>query len=115
MAGDGGGGYKAGEDAGSGKAEEQKKGHLVPELNYSQQDFSKAVHRLSPDEYGGLVNELELVLRGAALGAGPVVGQVLKGGSGGDAVLFIADGWIIDVATYSAFISGHVISSFAFS
>ena len=73
MAGDGGGGYKAGEDTGSGKAEEQKKGHLVPELNYSQEDFSKAVHRLSPGEYGGSVDGFELVLSGAALGTGPVI------------------------------------------
>ena len=50
------------------------------------------------------VNGIEHILGGAAEGAAPIIGELLEGGAGSDAVLGIADSRIIDIAAQAALI-----------
>ena len=59
------------------------------------------------------VNGIEHILGRTAEGAAPIIGELLEGGAGSDAVLGIADSRIIDIAAQAALIF-HKKTTFLF-
>jgi hypothetical protein len=57
-----------------------------------------------------IIHFFKILFLGAAQGADPVIGQLLKGGSNGDVPLRVAFGRVIDIST-GAFISMHTFLS----